>query len=212
MEYWLLSEAQHGNVKCFWQLTIFYNWFIRRVARAYTPKQANESIQFDYWNLAVEVFADTVSSISLDTHDVCFLEEYLRAAQAFFGPVPTQKKSFRVVDEALRLEQANHTRSLHEPEWGEEGRSLEEKLSNPNQKSVPTILWLEQLRERVHEILHATLSPEEHTLVTLYFFNDAQMHEVARRLDKTPERARQMLGKVLRKLRTHIPKDLRACL
>jgi RNA polymerase sigma factor (sigma-70 family) len=200
IELLLLEEVQKGNLGALLYLLSGYVWFIKKLAKAYTPKSATKTTQTAVFTAVLEVFETCAGTVTL-TEDTCFLEEVLRTTEERLGEAAVRRKRADRL-KAMRDREADctiYTISLDTPLPGTDTLTLGETL--PDQSpSVVREVYQTQLRDQVPKLLES-LPEDERTVITLHLLEDLTLEEVAGQLGVRTERVRQKFKKGMRRLR-----------
>ncbi|WP_025270065.1 sigma-70 family RNA polymerase sigma factor [Hippea sp. KM1] len=106
----------------------------------------------------------------------------------------------------LLYKQSNSTMlSIDEAVSGEDGDMvLLESIENKASKSPIAILEEEELQDLVKEALSSILNEVELTVLSLYYYEDLNMKEIASIIGKTESRVSQIKTKALMKIRAYV--------
>jgi RNA polymerase sigma factor (sigma-70 family) len=199
IEWILLEEVQRGNKVALIYLFIGYLWFIKKLAKAHTPKDAITSKRIAVFTSVVEIFETCARTVPLHEH-TCFLEEVLRATTVRFEDKVVRRKRVEKLQSLTETTRDIYTVSLDSPIPGTDELTLGETLSTPQQVSTERTVYLAQLRELVPKIL-ANLPEDEHTVITHHLIDDYPFEDIARALNLRTETVRQKFKKGMRRLR-----------
>jgi RNA polymerase sigma factor (sigma-70 family) len=198
IEWILLEEVRRGNKSAYIYLFRGYLWFIKKLARVYTPKGAAKIERNRVLACVAEIFKTCAHTMLLDESS-CFLEYVLNTTKSQFGVEVVRRKRAKKLQDITDAEHYVYTISLDSPIAGTDNITLSETVPS-HEVSAERAVYLAQLQELVPQIL-SNLTVEERTIITRHLLEDLPFKSIAQELGMTTTRVTQKFGKIMRKLR-----------